>query len=88
MPPANIVQRFCTMPLAILSSQTQVIRIPPWHFSMRKVQRGTIIHCGVVGMVAVPPIVPDIIGFIPVIMPDRSIIIAVVIVLPFGVNLG
>ena len=38
-------------------------------------------------MVAVVPIVPDIIGFMPVIMPDRSIIIAVVIALPFGVKL-
>jgi hypothetical protein len=51
------------------------------------VQRGTIIIWGAVGMVAVPPIVPDIIGLIPVIMPDRSIIIAVVIDLPPSENL-
>jgi hypothetical protein len=44
MPPASIVHRFCTMLVAILSSQTQVMRIPPWHFSMRIVQRGTIIQ--------------------------------------------
>jgi hypothetical protein len=44
MPPASIVHRFCTMLTAILSSQVQVMRIPPWHFSMRKLQRGTIIQ--------------------------------------------
>ena len=44
MPPASIVHRFCTMLTAILSSQVQVMRMPPWHFSMRKVQRGTIIQ--------------------------------------------
>ncbi|MGO9598417.1 MAG: hypothetical protein ACLP7Q_10555 [Isosphaeraceae bacterium] len=88
MPPAIIVQRFCIMLADILSSQEHMIFMPSLHFSIFMVQRGTIIHCGVVGMVAVPPIVPDIIGFIPVIMPDRSVIIAVVIVLPFGVYLG
>src|SRR5262245_13177049 len=42
MPPASILQRFCTMLVAILSSQTQVIFIPPVHFSILKVHRGTI----------------------------------------------
>jgi hypothetical protein len=41
MPPASMVQRFCTMLQAILSSQTQVIFTPPVHFSSRTVQRGT-----------------------------------------------
>jgi hypothetical protein len=44
MPPASIVQRFCTMLLAILSSQEQVIFMPPVHFSIFMVQRGTIIQ--------------------------------------------
>jgi hypothetical protein len=44
MPPASIVHRFCTMLQAILSSQTQVILHPPLHFSILKVQRGTIIQ--------------------------------------------
>jgi len=88
MPPAIMVQRFCSMVADVLSSHVHMIFMPSLHFSIFMVQRGTIIHCGVVGMVAVPPIVPDIIGFIPAIMPVRSIIIAVVIVLPFGVNLG
>jgi len=42
IPPASIVHRFCTMLQAILSSQTQVIFMPPVHFSSRTVQRGTI----------------------------------------------
>ena len=42
MPPASMVQRFCIMLHAILSSQTQVIFMPPWHFSNLSVQRGTI----------------------------------------------
>ena len=41
MPPASILHRFCTMPQAILSSQEQVIFIPPVHFSILRVQRGT-----------------------------------------------
>ena len=42
MPPASIVQRFCIMLHAIWSSQTQVIFMPPVHFSILMVQRGTI----------------------------------------------
>jgi hypothetical protein len=53
--------------------------MPPLHFSIVIVQRGTIIHCGVVGMVAVPPIAPVAMGPMPVIMLLRSIIIAFVI---------
>ena len=82
IPPAIIVHRFCIIVADILSSHVHVIFIPSLHFSIFMVQRGTIIHCGVVGMVAVPPAVPVIMGFIPVIMPDRSIIIAVFIDLP------
>jgi hypothetical protein len=44
IPPASIVQRFCTMLQAILSSHTHVILNPPVHFSTLKVQRGTIIQ--------------------------------------------
>lgn len=42
-PPDSIEQRFCTMLQAILSSQLQVMRQPPLHFSIFSVQRGTII---------------------------------------------
>ena len=41
MPPARALQRFCTIWQAIGSSQTQVIFMPPAHFSILKVQRGT-----------------------------------------------
>jgi hypothetical protein len=82
MPPAIIVQRFWIIVADILSSQEQVIFIPPFCFSIFIVHRGTIIHCGVVGMVAMPPIAPGAIGFKPAIMPARSIIIAVVITMP------
>ena len=88
MPPAIMVQRFCIIVADIVSSHEQVIFMPSLHFSIFMVQRGTIIHCGVAGMVAVPPVTPVIIGFIPVIMPDRSIIIAVVISLPPVVSRG
>jgi hypothetical protein len=63
---------------ATLSSQLQVIFMPPWHFSILKVQRGTINQLVVVGIVpgvampgvAVPmPAIPG----IPI--PVRSIII-------------
>ncbi len=42
MPPASIVHRFCTMLQAVLSSQEQVIFMPPLHFSTLSVHRGTI----------------------------------------------
>src|SRR5438067_2373622 len=50
MPPAIMVQRFCIMVQAALSSQTQVIFMPPVHFSIFIVQRGIISHCAPVGM--------------------------------------
>jgi hypothetical protein len=44
MPPVSIVHRFCTMLHATLSSQEQVIFMPPVHFSILSVHRGTIIQ--------------------------------------------
>src|SRR5438105_5220811 len=55
MPPASIVHRFCTMLAAVLSSEVQVIFMPPWHFSTLSVQRGTIIQLGAAGAAAVAP---------------------------------
>jgi hypothetical protein len=43
IPPAIIVQRFCSIPADTLSSQTQVIFIPPSHFSNFILHRGIII---------------------------------------------
>jgi hypothetical protein len=41
MPPASMVQRFCIIEQATLSSQMQYIFMPPLHFSYLSVQRGT-----------------------------------------------
>jgi hypothetical protein len=51
MPPASIVHRFCIMPQAALSAAVQVIFMPPVHFSILIVHRGTIIQlaAGIVG---------------------------------------
>ena len=46
-PEAIIVQRFCIMEQATGSSQVMVIFIPPVHFSIFMVQRGTIIMFGI-----------------------------------------
>jgi hypothetical protein len=50
MPPAIMVQRFCIMVHAALSSQVQVIFMPPVHFSIFMVQRGIMSHCDPLGM--------------------------------------
>jgi hypothetical protein len=81
MPPAIIEQRFCSMVADIASSHLHVIFIPPVHFSILILHRGTIIHCGAEGMPLVAPIGPAAAWPIPGIpMPARSIIIALVIV--------
>src|SRR4051812_31378575 len=78
MPPASMEQRFCRVLQASLSSQAQVIFIPPVQRSTRKVQRGTIIQFTPVGTV---PGVPMAVAPIPAVfipgIPVRSIIIAV-----------
>ena len=57
MPPASMVQRFCIMLHAIGSSHVQVIFMPPVHFSILIVQRGTIIQLAAAG---IPPVVAGI----------------------------
>jgi hypothetical protein len=52
MPPAIMVQRFCIMVQAALSSQVQVIFMPPVHFSIFMVQRGIMSHCAPAGMLS------------------------------------
>jgi hypothetical protein len=79
IPPANMVHRFCTMLQAILSSQEQVILRPPVHFSILKVQRGTIIQLVPTGIpvglpIAGVPMVGIPMPGIPI--PVRSTIIA------------
>jgi hypothetical protein len=82
IPPAIMEQRFWSMVADILSSHLHVIFMPPAHFSMVILQRGTIIIWGAAGIVPVPPIVPmPVIGPMPVIpIPARSITTALVIV--------
>jgi hypothetical protein len=83
IPPAIIEHRFCSMVADILSSHLQTIFIPPVHFSMVILHRGTIIHCGAAGMVDVVPIPPAWPVPIPGMpIPARSITIALVIDVP------
>jgi hypothetical protein len=76
MPPAIIVQRFWSVPAATLSSLVQVIFMPPGHFSIFIVHRGTIIMFAMPGAIAeaFAPGVP--MPAMPI--PLRSIIIALV----------
>jgi hypothetical protein len=74
--PAIIEQRFCSMLQAILSSQTQVIFMPPVHFSILMVQCGIIIPViagAEVGMgLAMPGIImPEVIGFIVAVIMNK-----------------
>jgi hypothetical protein len=82
MPPAIMEQRFCTTLHAVLSSQLQVIFMPPLHFSNFIVQRGTIIQLAVgIDVGAVIPLDPT--PGIPMPgmpMTDRSIIIVLVMI--------
>ena len=58
MPPAIIEHKFCSIDADILSSHLQIIFIPPVHFSIVILHRGTIIHCGAAGIADVVPIAP------------------------------
>jgi hypothetical protein len=86
MPPASMAHKFCIMLQESLSSQEQVIFIPPLHFSTLKVQRGTITMLATDGIpegapVAGPPIAGIPIPCIPI--PVRSIITLAMWVTPF-----
>jgi hypothetical protein len=58
IPPAIIEQRFCSIVADIASSHLHVIFMPPVHFSIVILHRGTIIHCGAAGIPAVVPMAP------------------------------
>jgi hypothetical protein len=81
IPPAAIVQRFWSMPAETLSSQVQVIFIPPVHFSKVMVQRGTIIMFMPAGVAAGAPIIPagPAIPTPAMPIPGRSVIIAFIV---------
>jgi hypothetical protein len=82
MPPAIIVQRFWSMPAETLSSQTMVIFIPPSHFSKVILQRGTIVMFAPAAVAPAGLVMPagDDIP-IPVIIPIRSVIVPVIVLL-------
>jgi hypothetical protein len=80
MPPCVIMQRFFIISAEVLSSQVQVIFIPPGHFSILMVQRGAIIMFGIIaliiGMFIMPFMPPGII--IPVIRSDVILFIVLI----------
>jgi len=80
IPPASMVQRFCIIARATASSQMQVIFMPPWHFSIIILQRGTIIMLGAIGWAAAG-IAAEPIPMPGMPIPARSIIIVPVIIL-------
>ena len=79
IPPAIMVQRFWIIVADTASSLVQVIFMPPAHFSILMVQRGTIIMFGPLGMVEGVPIVPVPVAPMPIML-VRSIIMAPFIV--------
>jgi hypothetical protein len=73
------------MPAATASSLLHVTFIPPGHFSIFMVQRGTIIMFKPDGIVAVPPMTPVPMAGVPrlaMLIPDRSITLLVISVAP------
>ena len=75
MPPANMVQRFCIMVQAALSSQMQEILSPSVHGSIFIVQRGIMSHCAPVGTL-MGVVMPEAIA--GMLIPVRSIIMLVI----------
>jgi hypothetical protein len=77
IPPAIMAHRFCIMVQAAGSSHAHVIFIPPVHFSIFIMQRGTITMFGAIGAADAPA------GMFPIpVIAERSIIIAVVMFAP------
>jgi len=86
MPSASILHRFCSAPQETSSSQTQVIFMPPAHFSILMVQRGIIDMAPMLGpMAGMPDIGMVPVGIEPIII-GRSIIIVGCITSSFRVK--
>jgi hypothetical protein len=81
MPPAIIEQRFCIIVQAVASSQLQVTFIPPVHFSIFIMQRGTMTMFGVIGAAGIA--IPDgaVMPMPAVAIAARSIIIVVLVMI-------
>jgi hypothetical protein len=85
MPPAIMVQRFWSIPADVASSLVQVIFMPPVHFSIFIVQRGTIIMFMPAGIGPVPPIIGVPMAGLPMAgmpIPARSISLLVMSIAP------
>jgi hypothetical protein len=85
MPPAIIVQRFWSIPADVASSLVQVSFIPPLHFSIFIVQRGTIIMFMPAGTGPVPLIIGLPMVGLPMAgmpIPARSISLLVISIAP------
>ncbi len=81
MPPAIILHRLCSMAQDISSSHLQVIFMPPAHFSIFMVQRGTMaMPAGAPGMAPGIPIVGIELPIVPSV--PLSIIIMVIVETP------
>lgn len=78
MAPAIILHMFCKVAAATSSSQRQVIFMPPLHFSIFIVQRGTMHICMPLG--AMPGIAPPLIGE-PIELPEPIIALSIIIML-------
>jgi hypothetical protein len=87
MPPAIIAHRFCIMVHAAGSEHEQVIFIPPAHFSILNVHRGTITRFGAMGA-PMPGIVGAPIPMLVMPVVGRSIIIVPVMIAPFVAVFG
>jgi hypothetical protein len=75
MPVESILQRFCSMPVDISSSHMQCIFMPPVHFSIFILQRGSIVMPPIgAGIEGIPGMLGAWPGMLPII--DRSIITA------------
>jgi hypothetical protein len=93
IPPAIMVQRFCSMAAETLSSQAQSTFMPPGHFEKVMVQRGTIIMfmpgaAGVwVPIIPVGPVIGiPVIGIPGIPVVARSIILGAAILVSFVVE--
>jgi hypothetical protein len=79
MEPVIMLHRFCIMEHVAASLLLHTIFIPPWHFSIFMVQRGTMSMLAMLGMPGICPGMPPIPGMAGMPMLVRSIITALVI---------
>jgi hypothetical protein len=84
IPPAIMVQRFWIMAADAASSQTQFIFMPPLHFSIVMVQRGTIFMFDPADMVEGVPMAPVLVPLMRIMLARSIIIVLVFVFSPLG----